>query len=345
MYEAFKYFGRRHRLPAGPQRSTGPIAFAGGNANNSGSYRRDYAGNNTAASQAATARPRNTAPTATRARQRRHQRLQQPDRRATAPRTSSSSSATATRAPAATPAAPTADTLFTNIGGNPPRPRVQIGGAEIHASLMDEFARHFFKTDVDATRTGDQKIHHLHHRRVPAARQQRARISNTDQQMINLMKSAANVGGGKYFAATQGQRHRQGAPHDPERGAGGEQRVRVGVAAGEREHAGHVPEPGVHGPVPPGRRGQPALARQREAVQVHPGLGDGRHLPRRLERQPRGEPGHGLHLAQRGELLDRGQHLLGRTIPRASRPPASDLPDGDVVREGRRGAKVQRTPT
>ena len=76
-------------------------------------------------------------------------------------------------------------------------------------------------------------------------------------------------------------------PQDPERGAGGQQRVRFGQPAGERQRAGVVPEPGVHGDVPSRRDRGAALARQPQAVPVRrDGLGprDGQAVPRRLQR-------------------------------------------------------------
>ena len=208
MFEAFKYFGGggTGKMPQGAQ-AFGPIAFAGGQSNNAGAYRRDYAGNNTGgASQANGNRAAdkygasNTIDTG-------------------GVNALPSAASNTYTSPINFPCAknfiifisngnpsvggdsgtPDAATLFTNIGGSA-TDRVRSAGSEIHASLMDEFARHFFKNDV-SDKDGDQVIRT--YTIAVYALTNAGAISNTDQQMIKLMKSAANVGGGKYFAATQ----------------------------------------------------------------------------------------------------------------------------------------------
>ena len=95
---------------------------------------------------------------------------------------------------------PTADTLLNNIGGNASI-RIKSGGTEIHASTMDEFAKYLYSGIDVNDGNGTQNI--ITYTIGVYAPQNNGSISNTDQQMIKLMKSAANVGGGKYFAATQ----------------------------------------------------------------------------------------------------------------------------------------------
>jgi type IV pilus assembly protein PilY1 len=200
MFEAFKYFGGGTGTP---QDAThyGPIAFAGGNSNNSGTYRRDYNGNNTGSGTQATA---NRAA---------------PKYGADGNNAFSSSSTDTYNNPindncaknfiifisngnpgtGGDSGSPTADTLLNNIGGNSAQ-RVMSAGTEVHASSMDEYARYLNSIDVSGN-TGTQKI--ITYTIAVYQPQNNGSISTTDQSMIKLMKSAANVGGGKYFAATQ----------------------------------------------------------------------------------------------------------------------------------------------
>ena len=204
MFEAFKYFGGggSSRTPQGAN-GFGPIAFAGGNSNNAGSYRRDYNGNNSGGANQATGN---------RAAQKYG---------ADANYALSDSGSNTYNSPIISDCAknfvifisngnpstggdsgtPSADTLFSNIGGDPSAAaRIRSAGTEVHASLADEFARYLYKNDM-SDRTGNQFIRT--YTIAVYALQNNGSISNTDLQMISLMKSMANVGGGKYFAATQ----------------------------------------------------------------------------------------------------------------------------------------------
>jgi type IV pilus assembly protein PilY1 len=206
MFEAFKYFGGggTTKLPQGAT-GYGPVAFAGGQSNNSGTYRRDYDGNDSGSETAAgdnRAADRYGADA-------NHAFPNPGSNTYTSPITSDcqknfiifiSNGNPSTGGDGGTP---NAVDLFTAIGGNN-ADRIKSAGAEVHASLMDEFARHFFKNDV-SDRAGDQFIRTY----TIAVYQPQSvsstgveTISNTDRQMISLMKSAANAGGGKYFAAT-----------------------------------------------------------------------------------------------------------------------------------------------
>jgi type IV pilus assembly protein PilY1 len=202
MFEAFKYFGGggSSKVPQGAE-GYGPIAFAGGQSNDSGTYRRDYAGNNSGNPNTAT-----------------HNRAA-PKYGADANNAFDSQASNTYISPLKFPCAknfiifisngnpgtggdagtPDAATLFTNVGGSA-TDRVRSAGTEVHASLMDEFARHFYKNDI-SDEDGDQFLRT--YTIAVYAPQSSGAISNTDQQMIKLMKSAANVGGGKYFAATE----------------------------------------------------------------------------------------------------------------------------------------------
>ena len=197
MFEAFKYFGGG---TGSPQSSTayGPIALAGGASNNA--TRRDYAGNTSGGATQATGN------------------------RAAAKYgadgnnafTSSSSNtyvnpitdncaknfivfiSNGNPSVAGDSGSPDAATLLRNIGGDPSAAaRVKTGGVEVHASLMDEFARHLNSIDVSANPDTQKIITYTIAVYPPGT------PNTQDQSMIKLMKSAANVGGGKYFAATQ----------------------------------------------------------------------------------------------------------------------------------------------
>src|SRR5690349_21045109 len=202
MFEAFKYFGGGGTTKT-PQDTThyGPFSFAGGGASNpTGGKRRDYLGNTSGATNVAT------------------------DNRAAQLYGASTSAGTggvnalpssgsdtynnpitdacaknfiifisngnpSTGGDAGTP---TADTLLNNIGGNATN-RIKSGSTEIHASLMDEFAQYLYSGIDVNDGTGVQKI--ITYTIAVYAPQNNGSISNTDQQMIKLMRSAANVGG------------------------------------------------------------------------------------------------------------------------------------------------------
>ena len=210
MFEAFKYFGGGGTTKT-PQDNThyGPFSFAGGGASNpTGGKRRDYLGNTSGATNVATdnrAAQRYGASTTA---------------GAGGVNALSSSSTDTYNNPITDVCAknfiifmsngnpstggdsgtPTADTLLNNIGGNA-SVRVKTGATEVHASTMDEFAQYLFSGIDVNDGTGTQNI--ITYTIAVYAPQNNGSISNTDQQMIKLMKSAANVGGGKYFAATQ----------------------------------------------------------------------------------------------------------------------------------------------
>ena len=101
---------------------------------------------------------------------------------------------------------PARDTaILTNISA--PSSALPNAATETHASKMDEMANYLRLTDVSAA-TGHQRvITYTIAVYQPSAITIAAdgtitseTISNTDQQMIALMKSAANYGGGKYYA-------------------------------------------------------------------------------------------------------------------------------------------------
>jgi type IV pilus assembly protein PilY1 len=97
-----------------------------------------------------------------------------------------------------------AQQLLANIGGNVTQ--IPSNANPVHASLMDEYARFLNQADVGSM-TGQQKvITYTIAVYQPAAN---GSISNSDQQMISLMKSAALAGGGKYFPATDASQVRQ----------------------------------------------------------------------------------------------------------------------------------------
>ena len=98
-----------------------------------------------------------------------------------------------------------ADTVFTNIGGNPAAAaRIKVGSTEVHASLFDEFARHFYQMgDINGAVTGNQKL--ITYTIAVYQRNNAGAISAQDQRMIKLMDSGATVGGGKPFLAENAQ--------------------------------------------------------------------------------------------------------------------------------------------
>jgi len=204
MFEAFKYFGGytspAHATdgvagtPTGAQ-AFGNTAFAGGNSNNSGTFRRDYPNNNTPSNRAASfyGADSNNAYVSNNS-----DLYTNPVNDGCAknfiifisngnPSTGGDSSN------------PTATTLLTAVGANL-NPITNSAGTTIHASLFDEAARFLYTTDV-SSQAGQQRV--ITYTIAVYQPQNNGLPSNTDQGMIDLMKSGANVGGGKYFAATQ----------------------------------------------------------------------------------------------------------------------------------------------
>ena len=76
----------------------------------------------------------------------------------------------------------------------------------------------------------------------------------------------ARQGGGSYYAATTIREACGRFLAHPDRDPGGQQRVSLGLAAGQRQYAGDVPEPGVRRYVPARCGRQPDMAGQRQAV-------------------------------------------------------------------------------
>src|SRR5258708_5997546 len=227
MFEAFKYFGG-YPCPAHKTDNVGacatssndnthfgPIAFAGGADNNSGSYRRDYRNNNTPATRAAAFYNADATNAAA-------------DGGSSAWAFDTNSSNTYNN-PIVQDCAK--DFIIFISNGNPgtggdsittPARDTAImsnisttvlafpnSSNEIHASKMDEMAYYLRHTDVSSV-TGEQYVTtYTLAVYQPSAITYAAdgvtvtseTISNTDQQMIKLMKSAANLGGGKYYAA------------------------------------------------------------------------------------------------------------------------------------------------
>jgi type IV pilus assembly protein PilY1 len=89
---------------------------------------------------------------------------------------------------------PSAAALLANVGGNTstiPLPNTNAG-----ANISDEYARFLNQTDV-STWAGRQNV-----LTYTIAVYDEAKMSGTDPDMIQLMTSMANQGGGRYFAAT-----------------------------------------------------------------------------------------------------------------------------------------------
>jgi type IV pilus assembly protein PilY1 len=160
-----------------------------------------------------------------------------------------------------------------------------------------------------------------------------------------LLSSMAKYGGGKYFqtsdAAGPGRRH----PQDPERGAGGQQRVLVGQLAGVGERAGHLPEPDLPGHVPARWRRPAALDGQPEAIPAGPQErqpGDGRQerqlAAHQFGRVPascrRRRSASGPARTPPSRPTTRRPAASSRTRRWARRPAAFDSPDGEVVEKG-----------
>jgi len=209
MFEAFKYFGgytsQNHANDdvAGTPVSNvafGNTAFAGGNSNNSGTFRRDY--------------PNNNAPT---------------NRAAAGYNASDSTDGLSDYAYAGnnsdTYNSPIKDGCAKNFiiflsngnhgtgGDSSPLPArdtqimtnlgvkvtsLPTATNELHASKMDEMAKFLFETDV-SSKPGQQNVQTFTVAVYDPAPS--GLPSNTDQQMINLMQSAANNGGGKSCSA------------------------------------------------------------------------------------------------------------------------------------------------
>ena len=218
MYEAFKYFGGGTGTPK-DKTHFGKTAFAGWTSDSGGDIgarRRDYLGNNTGSP---------TSSTANRAAQRYNaddftafssqaSNVYQSPIKSMCPKNfiifiSNGNPSTGGDAGGTA----TATQLLSNVGGN--TAQITSGGAAIHASTMDEWARYLFNTDVDPDHDDDQKIitytvavYQPTGYRTPSGTVVTTCpsgvtctpvASNTDQQMINLMKSAATAGGGVYF--------------------------------------------------------------------------------------------------------------------------------------------------
>jgi type IV pilus assembly protein PilY1 len=199
LFEAFKYFGGGTGTP---QDSThfGPISYQGGAANNAGTYRRDYNGNNSGGANQANGN------------------------RAAAKYNADANYAFASSASntytnpivdncaknfviiisngnPSTGGDTGADTLLNNIGGDATQ-RIKVGNTEIHASLLDEMAKYL--NGIDAS--GNAGVQTLIVYTISVyAPQNNGSISNTDSQMIKLMNSTAINGGGKPFTATSAQ--------------------------------------------------------------------------------------------------------------------------------------------
>jgi type IV pilus assembly protein PilY1 len=216
LFEVFKYFGgftnmanATTNIAGTPADKThyGPLAFAGGADNSTGTARRDYRNNNTPANRAAA--------------------LYNADTNSAL----ANSSANSYTNPIVDDCAKNFLIVLSNGdpstgGDSSPGPardtEIQANlsvpaiwrsfpnaSNEIHASKMDEMAYFLHQTDVSSI-TGQQRVITY----TIAVYQPQAityaadnvtvtseTIRLTDQNMIKLMKSAANLGGGKYFAA------------------------------------------------------------------------------------------------------------------------------------------------
>jgi len=215
MFEAFKYFGG-YTSPAhccddvagGPSDRThfGPVAFQGGSLNASGTHRRDWPNNSGGVNQANGDRSavKNGA-----------------DSNTVFPDSSSNSYDQAnsitngcaknfiifigngnpsTGGDTGSGGDPDAMGLLANVGGN--TNQILSGGTAIHASSADEWARFLYNTDVSAL-PGQQRV--ITYTIGVWAPQSSGLPSNSDQQMINLMRSMASQGGGKYYDAKTAQ--------------------------------------------------------------------------------------------------------------------------------------------
>jgi type IV pilus assembly protein PilY1 len=223
MFEAFKYFGGGTGTPK-DRLHFGPTAFAGwttDSGGDTGARRRDYVGNSSGSPTGATAN-------------RAAQRYGADNFAAFANQSSKDyikpiktncpknfiiflSNGNPSTGGDSGGSAP-ATTLLANVGGN--TAQITSGGVAIHASSFDEWARFLNNVDVDPDHAEDQKIitftvsvyqptgFRLADGSTVATRALCVAAgqplctpiaSNTDQQMINLMSSAATAGGGLYF--------------------------------------------------------------------------------------------------------------------------------------------------
>ncbi len=165
--------------------------------------------------------------------------------------------------------------------------------AKYQGSWADEWARFAYQTDISGTFTNQQNI----------VTYTIAVTDGSNPDYVQLLRSMASNGGGKFFTVNLGDM-------DALLQAS-EQRVRFGEPAGERERAGHLPEPDLHGHVPPRSAGQPALGGQPEAVPVRyrPELGQRGTVHGRRDRRARAQlRGHGFHFRQRDQFLDEQEH-------------------------------------
>jgi len=214
MFEAFKYFGGggTTKTPQDGQHY-GPYAFAGGysnggNGSTSGTKRRDYVGNTSGTDSGATDNraAQHYGASTTVAAGGVNAFLSSTNDTYSNPITDVCAKNFVIFISNGNPSVggdsgtPTADTLLNNIGGNA-SVRIKSGGAEVHASTMDEIAQYLYSGIDINDGTGTQNI--ITYTIAVYAPQNNGSISTSDQSMIKLMKSAANVGGGKYFAATQ----------------------------------------------------------------------------------------------------------------------------------------------
>jgi len=203
MFEAFKYLGgytsQAHAtdgVPGNPVSNVafGQTTFTGGNDNNTGTFRRDSPNNNTPANRAASfyGADSNYAYTAGNSNT-----YQSPITDPCAknfivfisngnPSTGGDSSTN-----------PAKDSqIMTNLSVTPTC--LPSCSAETHASKMDEMAKFLFETDVSAL-AGQQNVQT--YTVAVWAPQSSGGPSNSDQQMINLMQSAATYGGGQFCSA------------------------------------------------------------------------------------------------------------------------------------------------
>lgn len=91
----------------------------------------------------------------------------------------------------------TAPQLLSNVGAT--TLSITSGGTEVHASKFDEFAKFLYDTDV-SPRVGQQRV--ITYTIAVYQPQNDGSISNTDSEMIKLMASGADAGGGEPFTAT-----------------------------------------------------------------------------------------------------------------------------------------------
>ncbi len=184
-----------------------------------------------------------------------------------------------------------AQALFIGVGGS--STQVNPGSG----SSGDEGARYLFNSDVDPAAGTQSVITYTIGTYSPPATGQIA-------AMITTMKSMARQGGGSYYPATDIQKLVRRLVVDPRGNPGHQQHVRFGVAAGQREHAGNVPEPGVSRNVPARCGRQPEVAGQRQAVPAQIRCHDRRRTPRRRRRPRRRRCKHGLRVGACAKLLD-----------------------------------------